>query len=337
MWGNPVNVRKLLGLILYVGVSIHVMSAAHAENSVPSGESIDSAIPAPQSDGEGLPQWNANTSPEWNGNPLQQPDMASQPVRPVPGNPGKPVIGNAASPNFIEVGTNFSAVSNRQGDWQGEGVHGEMQTDPANRWKFDFLHQREFRDSGNYLSVGNVHSFNSDWYSDINVGTSTGGFFLPTYRIDAFLNKKWFEQRNFLTTIGYGHFQSRDIYADNSVYFGTTWYFMPYWILEDGIRYNVSSPGSVNSATGFVALTNGRASNYYVTVRYGYGKEAYQLVGFGNLISDFYSHSASISWRQWMLRDWGFDNDWGFATRAEYYTNPNYHRVGGYFGVFKEF
>ncbi len=327
MWGKQVNAHKNLSLVLCLAAMAALpVQAAYAQTypyaQNPMGES------APQ----GVPVIGAQ--------PMPEEMILEQPARPVPGEPGLPVKAlapSAVSPNFVEAGVNYSAVSKNQGDWFGQGVRGEFQYSETDRFKAEYLHQRQFRDSGNYFSVGNVHSFDEDWYSDVNIGTSTGGFFLPTYRVDAFLNKKWLEGRNFVTTIGYGHFQSRDIYADNSLFFGTTWYFHPYWIFENGIRYNISSPGSINSASGFLAITNGRTENYFVTLRYGYGREAYQLIGPGNLLSEFYSHNVSFIWRQWMLSDWGYDNDWGFSTRVDYYTNPNYNRVGGYFGVFREF
>jgi YaiO family outer membrane protein len=300
-----------------------IQPSAYGQEVIP-----DSARPDPADEAT----WATQTAPS-------DDYIYQQPVRSTPADPGKlqPLVGAAALPNYIEAGVNYSWVSANQGNWFGQGIRGEVQTDAKNRWKAEFLHQRQFRDSGNYFSIGNVHSFNEDWFSDISVGTSTGGFFFPTYRIDAFLNKKWGENRNFLTTIGVGRFQSRDIYYDTSFYFGTAYYFLPYWIFENGIRFNVSNPGSITSATGFVALTNGRAENYFVTLRYGYGREAYQLIGPGNLLSEFYSHNAALVWRQWMLSDWGYDNDWGFNTRLEYYTNPNYNRIGTYFGVFREF
>src|SRR5690606_30468576 len=115
--------------------------------------------------------------------------FSGQAVRPVPGDPGMP-IAPAVLPNYVEVGMNYSKLSDGQGTWFGQNIRGEVQTDVQNRWKAEYLHQREFGDSGNYFSVGNVHSFNPDWYSDVSVGTSTNGFFLPSYRIDAFLSKK---------------------------------------------------------------------------------------------------------------------------------------------------
>lgn len=337
MWGRSVNARNRyrLGLAIIVlcflsGMPVYAQQAEYMDEPLSAPMPEESSEMATESAPGGVPKIGNTT--------VAQEEILSQPARPVPAEPGKPVaLAPAVSPNFVEAGINYSAVSKNQGDWFGQGIRGEYQYDASDRFKAEYLHQRQFRDSGSYFSVGNVHSFDEEWYSDVSVGTSTGGFFLPTYRVDAFLNKKWLEGRNFVTTIGYGRFQSRDIYSDNSIFFGTTYYFHPYWIFENGIRYNISSPGSVNSASGFLAITNGRVQNYFVTLRYGYGREAYQLIGPANLLSEFYSHNTSLIWRQWMLSDWGFSNDWGFSTRVDYYTNPNYHRVGGYFGVFKEF
>ncbi len=71
---------------------------------------------------------------------------------------------------FVEVGGNFSSVTNNQGNWSGQHLRGEVQTDPSNRWNGTIQRQRKFRENGTYLSVGNVHQFNEDYYSDVTLG-----------------------------------------------------------------------------------------------------------------------------------------------------------------------
>ena len=78
-------------------------------------------------------------------------------------------------------------------------------------------------------------------------------------------------------------------------------------------------------------MTQGRNLQHYVTLRAGFGKEAYQLVGPVATITDFHSQTLTITWRQWVGPHWGVN------VVADYYHNPTYMRGGTSFGFFKEF
>ncbi|MEI7669825.1 MAG: YaiO family outer membrane beta-barrel protein [Pseudomonadota bacterium] len=232
---------------------------------------------------------------------------------------------------FVEAGGNYSHLTNDFNSWSGGYVKGEVQTDPNNRWNAEILHEREFGDDGNYGAIGNTHNFNENWYSSVNIGAADRGFFLPRYRIDAFLNRKWLENKSLITTIGFGEYKARDTYRDESLFFGLTYYFPKRWILQGGIRYNNSTPGNIDSFSEFVAVTEGEYKKHFLTLRYGFGKESYQIIGPSNSISDFKSDIISLELRQWVYKNWGFN------AKGEYYHNPNYNRTGINLGVFYEF
>lgn len=232
---------------------------------------------------------------------------------------------------MVEVGGNFHSLSDGFSDWLGQYAKGEMQTDPANRWNLETLHQREFDDSGFYGAIGNTHTFNRDWYSAISIGAGTGAFFLPDYRVDAFLNRKWLAHRQLVTTLGIGFYNAKDEHHDQSIFLGATYYFEAPWIVQAGVRFNNSSPGSVNSFSEFVALTQGENKKHFITFRYGFGEEAYQLIGPAQALSDFNSQQASVEVKKWL------EEDWGFTARVERYHNPNYDRTGVSVGLFREF
>ncbi len=234
-------------------------------------------------------------------------------------------------PNYIEGGLNYHSVSNNQGNWFGQYVKGEAQFDKRNRWRAEISHQRAFKETGAYASIANIHEFNSDWYSDISVGTGTDAFFLPRVRVDAFLNRKFLPDRNFIGTVGTGVYRARRTYTDYSGFIGGTYYFPTPWILQGGVRFNVSNPGSVFAPSGFVAVTQGKQKEHFITARYGVGREAYQLISPNKTINEFTSYDLSLNVRKWVT------NDWGVTAKAEYYKNPNYHRTGATLGIFKEF
>lgn len=233
---------------------------------------------------------------------------------------------------MLEGGGNYHAVSNDFGDWSGQYLKGELQFDKNNRWNAELLNQREFGDTGQYGAIGNTHIFNEDWYSVINVGAGINGDFLPRHRVDAFINRKWMAQRQLVTTLGIGEYKAMDSHDDKSLFLGTSYYAQTIpWIFEAGIRFNQSDPGNVNSISQFVAVTQGRDKEHFITLRYGFGKEAYQIISSGQTLSEFNSQEVSLQLRKWV------GSNWGFNTRAEYYDNPNYNRAGITFGIFKEF
>ena len=109
------------------------------------------------------------------------------------------------------------------------------------------------------FGAGDTYNFNSDWYGSLTVGSSAGGFFWPRFRADGFINKKWRGRRQLITTLGFGYYAAKDAHRDHSFFVGSTYYFKKPWILEEGVRFNVSNPGSVFSPAGFIAVTQGRS------------------------------------------------------------------------------
>ncbi len=160
---------------------------------------------------------------------------------------------------------------------------------------------------------------------------------LAQFRADAFLNRKWLERRNLITTVGLGWNDSRNGYSDYSGFLGASYYFDAPWIIQGGVRFNNSRPGNVTSTSSFLALTYGRQNDYFLTLRYGFGKEAYQVIGEGNTLVDFRSDIVSLNWKQWVQTGTATEKGWGFDMTGEYYDNPTYSRTGIILGVFREF
>ncbi len=236
------------------------------------------------------------------------------------------------STGMVEAGANYHNVTDGFGDWFGQYIRGEIQTDRNDRWNAEALHQREFGSTGFYGAIGNTHVFNEDWYSVVNIGAGADADFLPRYRVDAFINRKWLSKRQLVTTIGLGEYKAMDGHRDRSLFLGSSYYFQTVpWIIQGGIRFNNSDPGSVNSTSHFVAVTQGRNKEHFITLRYGFGEEAYQIIDSGQTLSDFDSQVVSLQVKKWVGEDWGFN------TQAERYHNPNYDRTGFTFGLFKEF
>ena|ERR1051326_2218436 len=237
---------------------------------------------------------------------------------------------NKVLTNYVETGASYLKLSNGFGSWSGGYTRAVYQAG-NDIWSGEVNGQHEFGDSGVYFAAGDTHTFNSDWYGALTVGSSAGGFFWPRFRTDAFINKKWLLRKQWITTAGFTYVVSKDPHRDHNFYLGTTYYFEKPWIVETGMYFNISHPGAVFAPAGFAAVTQGRDKHQYITVRAGYGEEAYQLIGPSADISQFNSGTLTITWRKWIGEAWGFN------AVGDYYHNPFYDRGGSSFGIFKDF
>jgi YaiO family outer membrane protein len=243
------------------------------------------------------------------------------PVQPVP---------EKILTNYIEAGGSYEQLSNNFGRWSGGYARGVYALG-ANTINAEINGEHEFGDAGVYMDAGDTHTFNSDWYGSVNLGSSVGGVFWPRFRVDTFLNRKLLARKQLIATGGFTYDHAKDVHSDHTVFLGTTYYFQKLWIVEDGVRFNISNPGTVFAPSGFVAVTEGVNKHHYVTLNLQFGQEAYQVIGETSVLSRFDSQTASVTWRQWLGKNWGFD------LVGDYYHNPYYHRGGGSFGFFKEF
>jgi len=241
-----------------------------------------------------------------------------------------PQTGPKQLTNYFEAGGDYLTLSNGFGYWAGGYARGVV-TEGKNIWNAEVNGQHEFGDAGVYLAAGDTYNFNPDWYGSLTAGSSVGGFFWPRFRGDGFIDRKWMAHRQFITTLGFGYYAAKDVHRDHSFFAGSAYYFSKPWILEEGIRFNVSNPGSVFSPAGFVAVTQGRNQQHYITVRAGLGVEAYQLVGPTVALNDFQSQTLTTTWRQWVGANWGFN------LVGDYYHSPFYLRGGTSIGFFREF
>jgi YaiO family outer membrane protein len=232
--------------------------------------------------------------------------------------------------NYLETGASYETLIDGFGHWDGGYARGVYKVG-KNVLNAEVNGQHEFSDAGTYFAVGDTYTFNPDWYAALTVGSSVQGFFWPRFRTDGFLNKKWMTRKQWITTVGYGYYEAKDIHRDQYIFVGSTYYFEKPWIVEEGLYFNVSNPGRVFAPAGFVAITEGRNKHQYITIRAGLGEEGYQLVGPTVTLTQFQSQTVAITWRKWTGPTWGLN------FTADYYHNPFYTRGGSSFGFFKEF
>lgn len=230
----------------------------------------------------------------------------------------------------VQVSAGMQHLSGDYGDWHDVTLRGDWSL-PGHVLQGELSAHRRFGASGTYLGVGDTYTFNEDWYGSATVGAGDGAFYLPDYRVDLALNRKFLADRRLVATLGAGCYKAPDGHSDRSVLLGAAYYFESPWIAEGGVRFNESAPGSVRTRQQFLAVTWGRHKADLVTARVGWGGEGYLATGPATQLVDFRSREASLAWRHW------FSAHTGLLLAANRYSNPLYRRVGITFGLFHDF
>ncbi len=241
-----------------------------------------------------------------------------------------PATEGAPPPRSLELSAGAQRLTAGFGNWRDLTLRGTYGTG-AHVLQGEVSQNHRFGENGTFAGVSDTYTFNPDWYGSLAVGVGDGAFYLPKVRVDATLYRKFLPKRNLVGSVGVGYYDAPTGYTDRSVSLGAAYYFEAPWIVEGGVRFNTSSPGSIRSHQQFVALTYGRHKQDLVTGRYGWGSEAYLAVAAGAQLVNFDSHEASLSWRHWL------SPTTGVVVGANRYTNPSYRRSGVNIGIFHDF
>jgi YaiO family outer membrane protein len=240
-------------------------------------------------------------------------------------------VSGAAAANQLELGGMYYDLSAGYAPTSAVYGRGRVNSSALNEWLGEIVRMNRFDDSGTFVGIGNVHHFNDRWFSNVALGTSSGGFFFPEVRIDSSLSRKWLDGRNLVTTLGVGYYQAKDQHRDTSLLAEASYYFAAPWVLQAGTTLNNSDPGGTASASGRVALSYVRDKQRIVSAQVGGGNQAYQAITAQRAQIDFPYYSVRLNVKQWC----GYD--WGFSVSAESYQSRVYDQRGIEFGLFKEF
>jgi YaiO family outer membrane protein len=231
----------------------------------------------------------------------------------------------------LEVGARYSTMSAGYPPASEIFLHAETQQSSITRWSVDVSRPQEFGDSG-YLIVGGLtRDFTDRWYGDFHMGGSNRGFFLPAFTGEGTLHKTWLAQKTLVTSFGVGYDRAKDEHRDTRLLASARYFFEHPWMLEGGLTFNLSAPGTVFSHSQYLAIRQGHDGRHFVTARGEFGSEAYQIIGPETSITGFNSRSVSLLWQQWIHATWGFN------LGVEYYSNRYYQRLGPQVGIFKQF
>ena len=244
--------------------------------------------------------------------------------------PTAPVISESDMQRSIELSAGYQNLTAGLGSWRDLTLRGTYGL-PSHLLQGEISTIRRFNQNGVFVGLGDTYTFNEDWYGNVSVGFGDGAFYLPKYRVNATLYKKWLPQRNLVTSIGVGKYKAPDGHVDNSLALGVVYYFDAPWVAEFGLNANNSDPGAIKTQQQFLALTYGRNKENLVTVRHAWGSEGYQTIATNAQLINFASKESSVSWRHW------FAPRTGVSLSANRYTNPFYIRSGMNVGIFHDF
>ena len=191
--------------------------------------------------------------------------------------------------------------------------------------------KKEFGEAGNFVGVADTFTISPQWYASVGAGAGNGAFYLPRYRLDATLNRKWLARQNLVTSLGFGYYKAPDGHVDHGLNLSAAYYFDQPLVVEGGVRYNRSTPGAVVTHQQFLAATFGRDRRDLLSVRYGWGGEGYLTIAENTALVDFQSKEISLGWRHWI------DSRTGFLADLNHYRNPFYERSGVNLAVFRQF
>jgi YaiO family outer membrane protein len=230
----------------------------------------------------------------------------------------------------LELSAGSQSLSGGFGNWRDLTLRGAYGL-PGHLLQGEVSLNRRFGEDGTFVGVSDTYTFNEDWFGSLALGAGDGAFYLPRYRADATLYKKWLADRRLLTSVGIGYYDAPDGHTDKSLSLGAAYYFESPWIVEGGVRLNSSNPGAVRTQQQFVALTYGLDKHDLVSARYTWGGEGYLATAANQQLVNFDSQEAGVAWRHWL------DPRTGLLVSANRYTNPLYRRAGVNIGIFHDF
>ncbi len=231
----------------------------------------------------------------------------------------------------LEAGGIYYNVNDGFADTRGAYLRGRLDTGASDQWRAEANELSRFGDEGFYGALGNVHQFGPDWFTSVNIGSSSGGFYWPRLRTDVSVSRRWLPGRNLVTTLGVTYFDAKDIHTDTGFKAEAVWYSASKWIVQAGSTYNISHPGAVGSASGYVALSHAENGKRIVTARLGGGEQAYQPFADNRFNVGISFGELRVSCKQWLGKRWGIN------VSADSYVSSTYDQHGVELGLFQEF
>lgn len=230
----------------------------------------------------------------------------------------------------FDITTGTQQLTGPYSSWHHLTVRGVLeQNDHVIQGELSSKH--EYDTSGTFVGLTDTVTVDDRNFASISVGVGDGAFYLPRYRLDGFLYKKWLPEKNFISALGIGYYDAPDGHVDLSVSLGGAWYFEQPLVVEAGIRFNRSSPGNVMTHQQFIAASYNPDPRNTLSTRVAWGTEGYLPLTPDTNLVNFNSQEASLAWRH------RINQIWGASISINHYRNPTYERSGIDIGLSRHF
>lgn len=226
----------------------------------------------------------------------------------------------------VEAHALYQTVSNDYGDWS--GIYARAVFPAARQTLFaDVLALRAFGEQGIQGGLAHRYDWTDRWFHLLGGSVGDGAPIFPRYRADGLIGRKWGESRAVQTVLGASVVQSVEDLRDKAVIGAITWYAPHNLVLESGIRYNTSSPGSIKSHRihGLAMYTPSDRRTF--SARFIGGTEGWQILNVSTTLTHFASQEAALAWRERL------GASTALSLQLDMYHNPYYTRSGVTLGV----
>lgn len=236
-------------------------------------------------------------------------------------------------PGYIESGLEYHRLDRGYPSWHGQYLTLTKRSDQKNNWIGEVHHIKEFGQAGTFFGLTNIHDFNEDWYTSFSIGKSDRSDILQSYSFNFTAFRKFLDKRQLIGSLGVQKYWWRTHNQNLYLIPGFVYYFESPWIVEGGVELQQSMPGNIKTAYPFIVLTQGKENEHYFIARFAWGREGYQPVvsnDIGNV--KFKSHVLTVTWRNWVDKNWGINLS-AEAYRAASAYNRNGVSVGLFFNI----
>lgn len=198
----------------------------------------------------------------------------------------------------------YQTLNAGQPDWRETGLRGQYDLQ-GHQLAGELLSARRYGEDGVFIGLQDTVQFGDGVWGSLALGAGDGASYLPRYRVDGFVYRKFGDTQRWIGSLGLGHYRAPGGYRDQNLTVGLSYWFEAPWVLQAEWRLNRSNPGRVDTRQYALAATWGRAGQTQLTLRHGWGREGYLALGGGRSLVDFASHETTFNLQHWLAPDWG--------------------------------
>jgi YaiO family outer membrane protein len=220
-----------------------------------------------------------------------------------------------------EFGGSFAAVTNNYGEWYSGDAKITYTGSKYFAPSLSFGSQTRPEGNQQAYGLGSYVNFGKYGYAIVGVGVAPnhGAILYPNFRYDVMGVVPVPPVKGLLMTGGYGSYRMGGGSA-KTVSVGSIFYYKKV-ILNGGVSFNRSYPGSLPSNSGFFSLMAGRQGKYWIGAGASGGNLHYKLMGMipYDVRGNAYGFNAFM--QKWVGKNWGINTRYYFTNVIDSYIS----------------